>query len=759
MIRKGALDLILTSSLFDQAWYELVAGSRFRSRRAAVEDYLRHVDSGWSPHPLFEAAWIFPHEGWRGSSGDPLSHYLRTTARLRRSPHPLIDLERLTDPLTDPSSEKPSDGHDLGLVDRWLRAAGPETPLPVPAGARPLSWGDLRRALETAESTPVSTPLSAAVSVAGGGHQQATYAGRVSVVLPVGGVPGNTVGWIRSLFREHPEVDLEAIVCVTGRRDHRALATAVALGTPATRVLGLPPDTTWTEAANHGLAQASGETVVFLRASAEPTYWPWLDPLRRRLDEGIGTCQPLLLSADRTIAAAGASFVASVLDQAPLLRGHASADASRLPAGEIPAVSAVLACRAATARALGGFEVGMPTEHAEVDLSLRARRAGYRGAAVVPESVLIMRDVDRFALASGPSSAAIPAAPELAGASSAAWAAAGYDATPDPAEPHRLRVRARRLAKVTEGLPRLRWTIDIAAPGGPRGRLWGDRHFAGSLAEALERAGQHVTVDPRESRDRDTRGLDDVVLVIRGLERVMPRAEPLHILWVISHPEEVTAEECAGYGLVFAASNRWAASRSRAWDRPITPLLQCTDPERFNPGRSVPDSGPRVLFVGNSRGGPRSIVTAALEADCGLAMYGADWEDLVPTGTVVAEHVPNAELPRLYSSAGVVLNDHWPSMRIDGFISNRLFDAVACGARVVSDDIAGVTELFGGSVRVFQDPADLRRLVSDPWDVNFPDLETRLRTAEQVRASHSFDLRATQLIRAAATARAALGML
>ena len=102
VIRKGARDLILTSSLFDQAWYELVAGTRFRSRRAAVEHYLRHVDSGWSPHPLFEAAWLFPHDGWRGSSADPLSHYLRTDARLRRSPHPLIDLDRLTDQLTDP---------------------------------------------------------------------------------------------------------------------------------------------------------------------------------------------------------------------------------------------------------------------------------------------------------------------------------------------------------------------------------------------------------------------------------------------------------------------------------------------------------------------------------------------------------------------------------------------------------------------------------------------------------------------------------
>ena len=381
MIRKDARDLILTSSLFDQAWYELVADTRFRSRLAAVEHYLRHVDRGWSPHPLFEAVWLFPHGGWRRSSADPLSHYLRTDAPLRRSPHPLIDLERLTDQLTDqtPGPEDPYLG-DLGPVDRWLRTVVPETPVPVPAGARPVTWGELRRALEKAETDAVAVPPERPERPERLAVRPST-AGRVSVVLPVHAAPGNTVGWIRSLFREHPGVDLEVIACVAGERDHRALATAVALTAPAARVVGLPRYSTWAEAANRGLAESSGETVVFLRASAKPTYWSWLDPIRRRLDdEGIGTCQPLLLSADRTIAAAGASFLTSVLDETPLLHAHASADASRLRNGEIPAVWAVLACRTATARARGGLDVALRTDHAEVDLSVRARREGY-GAA------------------------------------------------------------------------------------------------------------------------------------------------------------------------------------------------------------------------------------------------------------------------------------------------------------------------------------------------------------------------------------------
>ena len=560
------------------------------------------------------------------------------------------------------------------------------------------------------------------------------------------------MGWIRSLFREHPGVDLEVIACVADGREHRALATAVALAAPAARVVGLPRDSTWAEAANHGLAESSGETVVFLRASAAPTYWSWLDPLRRRLDdEAIGTCQPLLLSADRTIAAAGASFLTSVLDETPLLHAHASADAARLRNGEIPAVWAVLACRAATARALGGFDVALRTGHAEVDLSVRARRAGYGVAGVVTESVLIVRDDDRFEVPPGPVSSSAPAAPELVGASTAAWAEAGYSVAVDETSQGGLRVVPLRLAGIHEQPPRLRWTIDTAATGGQWSQFWGDWHFATSLASALERIGQHVTVDSRESRERSTREFDDVVVVLRGLDRVTPRGSPLHVLWVISHPDLLTASECREFDLVFAASSAWAAEHSQAWRLPITPLLQCTDPRLFHPASGEPDTGEPVVFVGKAHGGMRPAVEAALAANCDLALYGADWEDLVPASVIRSTHVPNTEVAPLYASAGVVLNDHWPDMRRAGFVSNRVFDAVACGARVVTDDLAGIEELFPGSVRRFGSPSELAELATPPYP-GFAGRARRLANAKAAAVDHSFDKRASQLLAAVAHA-------
>ena len=65
--------------------------------------------------------------------------------------------------------------------------------------------------------------------------------------------------------------------------------------------------------------------------------------------------------------------------------------------------------------------------------------------------------------------------------------------------------------------------------------------------------------------------------------------------------------------------------------------------------------------------------------------------------------VANEDFGPLYCSAGVVLNDHHDDMRRDGFLSNRLFDATACAARVVSDEIDGVTEVFGDVVKTFHD--------------------------------------------------------
>ncbi len=118
-------------------------------------------------------------------------------------------------------------------------------------------------------------------------------------------------------------------------------------------------------------------------------------------------------------------------------------------------------------------------------------------------------------------------------------------------------------------------------------------------------------------------------------------------------------------------------------------------------------------------------------------------------------HVPNDDLGALYASAGVVLGDHWPDMRALGFVSNRTFDVLATGARLLSDDVAGLAELyadlFDQPVPTWHGPADLGRLAEPGWRAGFPDAAQRLHAAERVVAEHSFDARAARLLDAALT--------
>jgi spore maturation protein CgeB len=94
----------------------------------------------------------------------------------------------------------------------------------------------------------------------------------------------------------------------------------------------------------------------------------------------------------------------------------------------------------------------------------------------------------------------------------------------------------------------------------------------------------------------------------------------------------------------------------------------------------------------------------------------------------------------------VVLNDHWENMRTTGFLSNRLFDAVASGARVISDDVLGQEEVFGASVQVARTPDELRRLATGDLDARFGDDASRLAAARVVARDHSFAVRAETLL-------------
>ncbi len=302
---------------------------------------------------------------------------------------------------------------------------------------------------------------------------------------------------------------------------------------------------------------------------------------------------------------------------------------------------------------------------------------------------------------------------------------------------------------------RLRIAIKVPATNHEVKEAWGDYHFALALRRCFWRRGHAVRIDILCDWDTPETIDDDVVLVLRGLSVYEPSPKHVNLMWNISHPNAVPDEEYDSFDHVFVASAPHARTLSQRLKTPVSPLLQCTDPDLFYPDRS--DEGPQadVLFLGNSRRQFRPGVMDAIEADLPLTVYGGEWKDIIDDRYIAGTHVPNSRVREHYSNAKVVLNDHWPAMRDTGFLSNRLFDAAACGATIVSDPALGIAEVFGDAIRTYGTVQELRGIVEEVLANPEASAARAAEVAQRIRSEHTFEQRAeTILAKAAALVQA-----
>lgn len=312
-------------------------------------------------------------------------------------------------------------------------------------------------------------------------------------------------------------------------------------------------------------------------------------------------------------------------------------------------------------------------------------------------------------------------------------------------ERHTYDRRAAELRDILAGWCRAeRWAVVIGPRTREAARSWGDTYFAHALQGQLARRDRPTTVHVHDEWALAA-GRADVVIHLFGARAPRPMPGPVTLLWVISHPERIDPESCAGYDHVLVASDLFAADLSSKTDVPVRPLHQATDPDRFEPTAGGPVH--ELLFVGSSRGQRRPMVDAAIASGRDLAVYGGGWTaDLLDARHLRGEWIPNDELAAWYSGAAIVLTDHYDDMRDLGFISNRVYDALASGAFVLSDDVRGLAEEFDGGVVGCGSPADaiaaIEQFLGDPPSR----LEHVERGRRAVLARHTFGHRADALV-------------
>ncbi len=135
-----------------------------------------------------------------------------------------------------------------------------------------------------------------------------------------------------------------------------------------------------------------------------------------------------------------------------------------------------------------------------------------------------------------------------------------------------------------------------------------------------------------------------------------------------------------------------------------------------------------LLFVG-SPWYERISVTYAIENGYDIAVYGLNWNKKIPEKYVKGAYIDNNELYRYYASAKIVLSDHPDDLAEMGLVINRLYDASAAGAFVISEYSPYIENIFGDAIPMYKNKEEFKQLV----DYYLAHPKERTKKAEKAR--------------------------
>jgi hypothetical protein len=251
--------------------------------------------------------------------------------------------------------------------------------------------------------------------------------------------------------------------------------------------------------------------------------------------------------------------------------------------------------------------------------------------------------------------------------------------------------------------------IKICAPHWRVAHEWGDFHLANGLKKYFERRGYRTIIQCKTEWKNYGRK-QDIALMLRGLTKYIPDPDQQNIMWLISHPNDVSISEVELFDHIFVASTKFATELIEKSSVNVKVMNQCTDPEIFYP---IPNQTMEyeLLFVGNSRNIFRQILRDIIPTQFKLKVFGWGWDSFLDTELVGGTLIPNSQLNDAYNHTSILLNDHWQDMKGNGFISNRIFDGVASGTVVVSDKIPELVSLFPESVFCYETKEELNKII------------------------------------------------
>lgn len=250
----------------------------------------------------------------------------------------------------------------------------------------------------------------------------------------------------------------------------------------------------------------------------------------------------------------------------------------------------------------------------------------------------------------------------------------------------------------------------------------GDYFTALELGEGLKKLGWLISFLPKKGPTYWYEVDEDVDVLISLLDIYDPRRikslnkSLIKIAWPRNWFDRwVSNPGFPDYDMVFAPSkNALEYIKDKSNKKPFL-LAIATNSARFNSNiQQKKEFMSDYCFTGSYWDDPREIMEMLEpeELPYQFKLYGKNWDKITKFKKYYQGFINYSKLPEVYSSTKIVIDDANRATKKYGAVNSRVFDALACGALVITNGEKGAKETFKGKLPVFESKEELNHLIN-----------------------------------------------
>lgn len=233
------------------------------------------------------------------------------------------------------------------------------------------------------------------------------------------------------------------------------------------------------------------------------------------------------------------------------------------------------------------------------------------------------------------------------------------------------------------------------------------------------------------------------IFTLSDLDRI-----PLKIAWIRNHTENwISSPWFNEFDIFLCSSNKIKTFISSISSKPCYLFPIATNLDRFSDIPINPSYQSDYVFTGN-KWTEKRFLEKHWDPKCidkKFAIYGKAWESVSKFKTVHRGDLDYDEIPSVYASTQIVIDDANETTKKWSSVNSRVFDAIASKKLVISSN-ANAVELLGSTMPIFINAEQLQSQLEQYFTDEAAYKKTVDELYEKVSTHHTYDIRAQTLI-------------